>query len=104
MAQKRHFLLFYDYADDYLTAREPLRPEHLTLARTYAEAGTLVLGGVLEDPVDSAALLFLAEDEAAVRAFVEADPYVREGLVVRWIIRPWKTVAGKDATHPVLTG
>lgn len=100
----RHFLLFYDYRDDYLTAREPLRGEHLGLAQTYAEEGILLLGGVLEDPVDSAVLLFSAEDDAPVRAFVEADPYVRHGLVTAWTIRSWNTVAGKDAAHPILTG
>jgi len=32
---------------------------------------------------------------------VEADPYVREGLVRSFRIVPWTTVVGKDAATPV---
>ena len=59
-----------------------------------AERGELVLGGALADPYDRALLVWDVEDRAVVEAFVEQDPYVREGLVTSWAIRPWTTVVG----------
>jgi uncharacterized protein YciI len=61
----------------------------------------MVLGGALEDPIDTAVLLFKGETPAAAEAFVQADPYVREGLVTGWRVRPWKTVVGEHASNPV---
>jgi hypothetical protein len=96
-----HYLLFYDYVEDYLERREPLRTEHLKRAWQAQERGELVLAGVVDDPLDGAVLLFQADSPQVVQNFVEADPYVRNGLVENWRIRPWKTVVGSAATDPV---
>ena len=97
----KHFLLFYDVADDYLERRAQFRSAHLEKAWNASAEGTLVLGGALADPVDGAVLLFLAPDKAAVEAFANADPYVLNGLVTRWRVREWNTVAGSGAASPV---
>ena len=34
-------------------------------------------------------------------AFAQADPYVREGLVLRWRVREWTTVVGDLALQPL---
>jgi len=96
-----HFLLFYHYVPDYLERRDAYRDAHLTRAWTSHERGELQLGGVLSDTMDTAVLLFQAETQAAVEAFVAEDPYVLNGLVTSWEVRPWLTVAGKDAVRPV---
>ena len=83
------------------TRRGEFRGEHLALAWQAHERGELILGGALADPVDGSVLLFRAESPEVVDRFVAADPYVRNGLVVRWRVRPWTTVVGKDATSPV---
>ena len=92
-----YWLVFYDLVDDYLERRAPLREEHLGLARAAHERGEMVLGGALADPADQAVILFSGEDPSAAEAFVAADPYVREGLVRAWRIRPWTVVIGADA-------
>lgn len=97
-----HYLLFYDVAPDYMERRGLFRDEHLALGWQAHERGELVLGGALADPIDSAVLLFQGDSPAVVEQFVAADPYVQNGLVVRWQIRPWTTVVGTDATTPVL--
>jgi hypothetical protein len=66
--------------------------------------GELILGGALADPVDTAILLFRGESPEVVERFVAADPYVKNGLVARWRIRPWTTVVGEAATAPVRPG
>jgi uncharacterized protein YciI len=96
-----HYLLMYDLAPDYLERRPEFRQEHLALAWGAAERGELVLGGALADPVDMAVLLFNASSADVVERFVAVDPYVKHGLVARWRIRPWTTVAGKDASTPI---
>lgn len=96
-----HYLLIYDLSDEYMERRGPLRGEHLALAWAACDRGELLLGGALAEPADGAVLLFEGDSPAAAEAFVAADPYVRNGLVTRWRIRPWTTVVGQDAATPV---
>jgi uncharacterized protein len=99
-----HYLLFYELAPDYLERRGPLRESHLALAWQAHERGELVLAGPLADPTDRAVLLFQGDSPAAARAFAEADPYVRQGLVTSWRLREWTTVAGAGAANPLGPG
>jgi len=96
-----HYLLLYDFAPDYLERRQPLRAQHLALAWRAHERGELILGGALAEPADQAVLLFEADSPQVAEAFARADPYVLEGLVVRWRVRPWTTVVGSGACTPV---
>jgi uncharacterized protein YciI len=89
-----HLVLLYDLVDDYLERRAALREEHLGLAKAAHERGELALAGAFAEPADRALLVWSTEDESVVRAFAEADPYVRNGLVRRWEIRPWNVVIG----------
>lgn len=96
-----HYLLSYDYTDDYLARRGEFRSAHLGLAWQAVERGELLLGGAVGDPADSALLVFQCDDAALIEAFVQADPYYRNGLVRSYQIRPWTTVVGEGATTPV---
>ena len=96
-----HYLLLYELVPDYVDRRAPLRAEHLRLAWASHGRGELVLGGVLAEPVDRAVLMFKGDSPDAARRFAETDPYVRNGLVRRWEVRPWVTVVGDDAATPV---
>jgi uncharacterized protein len=95
-----HYLLFYDVVDDYSTRRQPFRSSHLEYARAFVERGELVLAGALAEPVDGAVLLFQGATPEAAQAFAEGDPYVRNGLVTGWRVRPWTTVLGPQAVKP----
>jgi uncharacterized protein YciI len=96
-----HYLLFYEVGSEYATRRAEFRQVHLRMAWDAAERGELVLGGALADPMDTAILLFTGDSpEVAVR-FAMADPYVKHGLVKRWYVRPWTTVAGPMASSPI---
>lgn len=96
-----HYLLTYDLVADYLERRGAYRDAHLKLAWAAAERGELQLAGALTDPVDTAVLLFNGDSPAAAEAFARADPYVLAGLVTRWRVRQWMTVAGEGAANPV---
>lgn len=97
----KHFLLFYDVVPDYVERRGEFRDAHLRKAWAAHTKGDLVLGGALANPPDGAVLLFRAESARVPEDFAKADPYVVNGLVTRWRVREWSTVAGADAANPV---
>ena len=86
-------VLEYTLADDYLERREALRADHLALLRAAHERGELLLAGALPDPYDRALLVWTAPREVVER-FVESDPYVVQGLVTGWTVRPWNVAVG----------
>lgn len=89
-----HYLLDYQLVPDYLERRAALRAEHLALTEGPVARGELVLAGALAEPADRALLVWSVEDPSVVAAFAERDPYVREGLVTSWSVRPWTVVVG----------
>jgi uncharacterized protein YciI len=96
----KHYLLFYDVGEDYVQKRAALRSRHLEKAWQAHDRGELILGGALANPVDGAVLLFKGDSPQVAETFAGADPYVTNGLVVRWHVREWTTVVGDQAAHP----
>jgi len=96
-----HYLLFYEVGDDYVARRSEFRNEHLAMAWSASGRGELVLGGALTNPVDSTVLLFKSDSPAVAENFARTDPYVLNGLVKRWYVREWMTVAGEQCANPV---
>ena len=91
---ERHFLLRYELVDGFLEKRAPFREEHLRLVRAANESNGLFMAGAVGDPPDAALLIFRGESDSAAEAFAKQDPYVVQGLVVRWQVRPWTVVVG----------
>ncbi|MBA2282701.1 MAG: hypothetical protein H0W25_15945 [Acidimicrobiia bacterium] len=89
-----YWVLEYEVVDDYVERRGSYRADHLGLATAARERGELVLAGALGDPVDGALLVFQADGAGAAEAFAAADPYVLNGLVTSWRVRPWHVVVG----------
>lgn len=89
-----YYVLIYHLTADYLERRPAFRAEHLQLAADAQGRGELVLGGAFSDPADTALLVWRAADKSVVEHFVNHDPYVKNGLVARWEIRPWTVVIG----------
>ena len=89
-----YYVLVYHLTDDYLERRGNYRAEHLQLAKDAEARGELVLGGAYSDPADTALLVWRGEDASTAENFVANDPYVKNGLIARWEIRPWTVVIG----------
>lgn len=85
--------LLYEVVEDYVARRAMYREQHLRLAREAHRRGELLLAGALGDPPDRALLVFRA-DASVARAFAQEDPYVTNGLVTRWEVKPWAVVIG----------
>ena len=52
----------------------PLREGHLKLAKEAHARGELLLAGAFADPVDGAALVFVANDRIVAERFARDDP------------------------------
>lgn len=73
--------------------RQAVRERHLEGARVLAERGTMHLGGAILDGAGTmvgSAIVLEADDEAAVRALLEADVYARQGVWQHYEIYPFR--------------
>jgi len=50
------------------------------------------MAGALAEPADRALLVFQCGDRTIPETFVRQDPYVINGLVKEWEVRPWNNV------------
>jgi uncharacterized protein len=91
-----YYALIYEVVDDYVTRRGEFREQHLRAAREVRERGELVLAGAFAEPVDRALLVFRTDEKSKVEEFARKDPYVVNGLVKKWEVRPWKVVVGQE--------
>lgn len=96
-----HYLLFYEASQDYVEKRAQFRSQHLEKAWRASERGELILAGALANPVDGAVLLFKGDSSEVAEKFAKTDPYVTRGLVKRWYVREWTTVAGEESATPL---
>lgn len=91
-----YYILFYKTVDNYVERRKPFRDKHLKLAMEAYNNGSIVLAGALADPADEAVLVFKGDSPAVAEAFALNDPYVKNGLISEWTVRPWTVVIGGE--------
>ena len=91
-----YYALIYETVDDYVARRAEFREMHLRIAREWRERGELIFGGAFEDPVDRALIIFRADNKSVVEDFARKDPYVVNGLVKKWEVRPWRIAVGQE--------
>jgi uncharacterized protein len=89
-----YYILFYKTVDNYIERRAPYREEHLKYANKAHDKGELVMAGALAEPADSAVLLFKGDEPSVARNFAQNDPYVKNGVIKEWNVRPWTVVIG----------
>jgi uncharacterized protein len=99
-----YYALIYEVVDDYVARRGEFREQHLRVAREVRERGELVLAGAFAEPVDRALLVFRTDEKNKVEDFARKDPYVVNGLVKKWEVRPWKVVVGHEPPAHSATG
>src|SRR5713226_2103569 len=91
-----YYALFYEVVDDFVARRASFRQEHLRLANEARERGEIIFAGALAEPADRALIVFRAADKSNAEAFAGKDPYVVNGLVKKWEVRPWNVVVGNQ--------
>lgn len=90
-----YYALEYEVIDDYVNRRAPFRQLHLSLIREAHARGELRIAGALGEPPDGALLIFRSDSPSAAEEFARRDPYVVNGLITSWRVRPWNVVAGE---------
>ena len=95
-----YFALTYEVVPGFVDRRMAYREAHLKRVRDAHERGELMMAGAVGDPPDGALLVFRGESAAIVETFARTDPYVTEGLVTAWRVRPWNVVVGAEPPVP----
>ncbi len=65
--------------------------DHKAYFQQFVDDGTLLMLGTFGDPANEGSMSVFKTREAAER-FVEADPFVVNGVVGDWYIREWNEV------------
>ena len=99
-----YFALLYEVVDDFVARRAPFRAEHLRLAGEAHNHGDIVLAGALAEPADTALIIFHCGDKAVAEDFARRDPYIVNGLVKKWTVRPWTVVVGQTSETSAPSG
>lgn len=92
-----YYLLFYKTIENYAEKRAPYRGEHLKMAEEAHQNGALVMAGAMAEPADGAVLIFKGNSPKIAEDFANNDPYVKNGLIESWEVRPWTVVVGQDS-------
>jgi uncharacterized protein YciI len=97
-------MLYVIYGEDIpnsMEKRAAARPAHLQRVQEIIEAGRVVLAGPLPNidssdpgPAGMGGSLIVAEFESldAAKAWIDADPYVTQGVFARVTVKPFKQV------------
>jgi uncharacterized protein YciI len=91
VSNERVFVIEGHYAADAAERRVPVRGEHLRRVAEGERQGRVLLAGGLED-MSRSLLVLRADDEAAARAWAEADVYVRAGVWTSVDVRPFNRI------------
>lgn len=89
-----HYILFYKAVENYIEKRAPYRTEHLALIEKAFQEKILIMAGAFAEPADGGAFIFKSDNPIAAETFAKKDPYVKNGLITEWYVRPWTVVAG----------
>ncbi len=89
-----YYILFYKTVEDYIEKRTPFRKVHLAHAEEANKRGDLILAGALAEPANEVVLVFKSNSPEPAEDFAKNDPYVQNGIVKEWTVRPWTVVIG----------
>jgi uncharacterized protein len=81
-------VLFYGPADDVLAKAPAHFPAHSERCDMFHERGSLLTVGTFGDPQQQGSMAVFTTREAA-EEFVNADPFVLNGVVRKWHVREW---------------
>ena len=90
-----YYILQYEVVDDYAKRRMPFRQLHLQQIREAQARGELRVAGALGEIPDGALLIFRSDSPSPADDFAKNEPYVINGLITSWRVRPWTVVAGE---------
>jgi uncharacterized protein YciI len=92
------FAAIIEYAQDKVKIAE-IRPVHRQYLAILKERGQLAASGPFTD--DSGALIvYEAATSEEAEKILKGDPFCRNGVFVRWVLRPWNPVIANRELFP----
>lgn len=82
------YVMWGSYCEDVIEKRDPFRDAHLAGLAKQKESGVLITIGPTTD-FTKVFGIYEAEDEAAVRELVEADPYWVNQVWTEYEVKEW---------------
>ena len=89
-------VLSYTAVEDFMPLAVANRDAHVERLQAFHGRGVLLMAGPLQEPMNGDALAVFTTREAA-EEFVAGDPFVLNGVVASWELRPWSEVLAADA-------
>ncbi len=89
------YVLTYRAVEDFLPLAQQNYPAHSARVQEFHDRGVLLMVGTMDEPRNGDAMGVFTTREAA-EEFVAGDPFVVNGVVAEWAIRPWNEVLQPD--------
>jgi uncharacterized protein YciI len=99
MGAMKH-VLHYTAVEGFLPLAVANRDAHVRRLQEFHDRGVLLMAGPMQEPMDGDALAIFTTREGA-EEFVAADPFVVNGVVAEWAIRPWYEILTPDVEDAV---
>jgi hypothetical protein len=84
-------VMTYRAVEDFLPLAQQHYPAHAARVQEFAGRGDLLMVGTFDEPMDGSAMGVFTS-RAAAEEFIAGDPFVLNGVVAEWSLRPWDEV------------
>jgi len=85
------YVMTYRAGEDFLPLARENGPAHIARLHEFRDRGLLLMAGPLDEPRNGDAIGVFTTREAA-EEFIAEDPFVVNGVVASWTVRPWDEV------------
>jgi uncharacterized protein len=84
-------VMTYRAVEDFLPLAQQHGPAHVERLKDFHGRGVLLMVGTFDEPMNGDAMGVFTNREAA-EEFIAGDPFVLNGVVASWTLRPWNEV------------
>jgi uncharacterized protein YciI len=84
-------VVFYQTADVPMEKIMEVYPRHKQLVDEFSKEGKIIAIGTFANPIDDGSM-GVFKDKASAEEFVNQDPFVKEGIVAKTLIKEWNEI------------
>ncbi|WP_164704397.1 YciI family protein [Blastococcus litoris] len=84
-------VMTYRAVEDFLPLAQQHGPAHVARLQEFSARGELLMVGTFDEPMNGDAMGIFTTREAA-EEFIAGDPFVVNGVVASWTLRPWNEI------------
>ena len=82
------YVMTYRAVEDFRPLAQQHGAAHVARLHEFHDRGVLLMVGTFDEPMNGEAMGVFTTREAA-EEFIAGDPFVLNGVVARWTVRPW---------------